>query len=306
MLTSFFSKSKPIQFILVTIFIIVTFFWNIIGKSTSESVGVEWPFYFLLLAVLLFCMFLIDFVSAKNDLTKNNTYRIVFFALFIAVFPETFLNAETLFANMFLLLAIRRIISLRTKKDVEKKIFDAALWITIATLITFWSVLFYLLLFVAIFQYTNKLLRYFMIPFLGMACVMVLWNVYYVFKTEMFYLPHFHIEDLSLDFSYYAESDKIVSLLVIAGLFLMAFLYAHIFLKRRKKIRSRQLLLYTLLVISLMVIALIPQKNTAELLFFALPFCVIVSNFMELPKLKILKEVVFWILFVLPFLSFLF
>jgi len=306
MLTSFFSKSKPIHFILVMIFMTMTFFWNLSAKWVTGFELADLSFYLMLLVALLFSMFLIDFVSSKNELTKNNTYRIAFFALFIAVFPETFLNAETLFANLFLLLATRRIISLRTKKDIEKKIFDAALWITIATLITFWSVLFYLLLFVAIFQYTNKLFRYFMIPFLGIACVMTLWNVYYVFKTETFYLPNFHTEDLSFDFSYYAESDKIVSLLVIAGLFLMAFLYAHIFSKKRKKFRSRQLLLYTLLGISLMMIALIPQKNTAELLFFALPFCVIVSNFMELPKLKILKEVIFCIFLVLPFLSFLF
>jgi len=303
MLTSFFSKSKPIHFILVMIFMVVTFFWNLSAKWPKGSEMTDLPFYLLLLLALLFSMFLIDFVSSKNDLTKNNTFRIAFFALFIAVFPETFLNAEILFANLFLLLAVRRTISLRTKKDISKKILDASLWIAVATLISFWSVLFFVLLYAAIILYANRTLRDYLIPLIGAACVLILWNVYTLLTTELFYLPHFSNQDFSFDFSEYFSHGRLVQIITVGILFLAAFLHSQVFSKRRKKFRSRNLLLYFLTVLSLGIIILIPHKDTAEFLFFALPFCVIVSNFMELSKLKTLKEAVFWVLLILPFLS---
>jgi hypothetical protein len=302
MLTSFFSKSKPIHFILVMIFMTMTFFWNLSAKWVISFEMADLPFYLLLLLALLFSMFLIDFVSSKNDLTKNNTFRIAFFALFIAVFPETFLNAEILFANLFLLLAVRRIISLRTKKDISKKIFDSSLWIAVAALISFWSVLFFVLLYAAIILYTNRI-RDYLIPLTGAACVLLLWNVYTLITTELFYLPHFSSQDFSFDFSEYFSNGKLIQIVLVGTLFLAAFLYSQVFSKRRKKFRSRNLLLYFLTVLSLGIIILIPKKDTAEFLFFALPFCVIVSNFMELSKLKTLKEAVFWALLFLPFLS---
>jgi len=306
MLTSFFSKSKPIHFILVMIFMVLTFFWNLSVGWDSGFELADLPFYLLLLLALLFSMFLIDFVSSKNDLTKNNTFRIAFFALFIAVFPETFLNPEILFANLFLLLAVRRIISLRTKKDISKKILDASLWITVATLISFWSVLFFVLLYTAIILYTNRTLREYLIPWIAVACVLMFWNVYTLLTTGLLYLPHFSSQDFDFDFSEYFSSVKLVQIITVGILFLAAFLHSQVFSKRRKKFRTRNLLLYFLTVLSLAIIVLTPKKDTAEFLFFALPFCVIVSNFMELSKLKRLKEVVFWILFVLPFLSFLY
>jgi len=281
----------------------LTFFGNLSIHESVDFKMANLPYYLLLLGALFFSMLLIDFVSSKNDLTKNNTFCIVFFALFVAIFPEIFFNPDLIFANVFLLLAFRRLMSLRTKKDTSKKILDASIWIAVATLIYFWSVLFFMPLYIAIILYANRSFRDYLIPVIGMICVLMLWNVYTLLTTESFYLPHFSSQNFGFDFSAYFSSEKLAYIIPVMLIFFGALLYAHVFSKRRKKFRSRNILLYFLTLISFGVIIIIPQKNTAEFLFFALPFCVTVSNFMELSKLKILKEVVFWVLVVLSLLS---
>jgi hypothetical protein len=52
----------------------------------------------------------------------------------LILFPSVFNNSNLLVANFFLLLAIRRMISLQTLKAPKEKIFDASIWIFIASL----------------------------------------------------------------------------------------------------------------------------------------------------------------------------
>ena len=54
------------------------------------------------------------------------------------------------------MLALRRLISLQSKLDIKKKLFDAAFWITIATLFYFWSMLFFALVIVALIYYSQN------------------------------------------------------------------------------------------------------------------------------------------------------
>jgi hypothetical protein len=46
------------------------------------------------------------------------------------------------------LLALRRLISLQSMKASKEKIFDASLWVFIASLFHFWSILFIVLIFI--------------------------------------------------------------------------------------------------------------------------------------------------------------
>src|SRR5690606_6669648 len=134
MISSFFSKSKPIHLVVVSLLLLLV---SCIAKifTLHQTFTIElFIKQMLLFGVCLLSLFVLDFFVSKNNLTKKNSYKILMFGLFIALLPETVLNSKFLIANLFVLLALRRIVSLRSQKDIKKKLFDAAFWITIASL----------------------------------------------------------------------------------------------------------------------------------------------------------------------------
>jgi hypothetical protein len=112
MITSVFNKSTPLNFSLV-VFLILMFFiiyqiqdlsWTNSALMIFEKVG--------LLSVLLASIFIENFVSKKNGLSKDSSYAILFYLLFLLFFPSILDNVNLVFSNFFILLALRRLISL--------------------------------------------------------------------------------------------------------------------------------------------------------------------------------------------------
>ena len=117
MLTSFFGKSIPLNYLILGVFIVAGYLLGAI----SGSLVVITPYLlfvhsaFIILSVLI--MLLLDFIIRKNHLTKTNTFAILFFTCFMVMLPVIFLQHKILLANAFLILALRRIMSLRSDKN---------------------------------------------------------------------------------------------------------------------------------------------------------------------------------------------
>ena len=142
MITSVFKKSTPLNFALVVILMLVFFSMHQIQDLSWLSSG------FLILKkgatfiILLASVLLIDFIARRNALSKESSYTIFFYFLFLLFFSSVFDNINLIISNFFILLALRRLISLQSLKASKEKIFDASLWIFLATLFHFWSTLF--------------------------------------------------------------------------------------------------------------------------------------------------------------------
>ena len=65
--------------------------------------------------------------------------------LFLLFFPSIWNDFNLLISNFFILLALRRLLSMHSAKAPKEKIFDASLWIFFASFFHFWSILFILL-----------------------------------------------------------------------------------------------------------------------------------------------------------------
>ncbi|MEQ3690038.1 MAG: hypothetical protein ABNG98_00825, partial [Flavobacterium sp.] len=124
MIASVFNKTRPINYLLIGFLIIISFFSYIISK---EKFNLDWSnvlnqslFLFLIIASTI----LVNFISLKNDLTKNNTYAALLFFTFMLFFPSVFENKNILISNFLLLLALRRLISLKSMISTKEKIFD--------------------------------------------------------------------------------------------------------------------------------------------------------------------------------------
>lgn len=257
----------------------------------------EIPTGILMLLGLIFSMLLVDFISGKNDLTQNNTFRIFLFAIFTALFPQIFSDTDVLTANLFVLLAVRRIISMQSKKELSKKIIDASLWITIAVCFSFWAVWFFALLFAAIILYRENMKQFF-IPFAGIAAVILPLNAYTIITKDAYFIPSELFRQPDFDFSPYYHLQLWIPALLVVFVFLWALVQLLIFTRKRRK-QKAAILLYTYTAACFLIVLLFPYKSGSETLFFAMPFSVVVSNYLERPKHKYFKEIALWLLLIL-------
>src|SRR5690606_6331227 len=91
-----------------------------------------------------------------------------------AVFPENLSHRNAILTNLFILLALWRLLSIKSIKSVKHKIFDASLLIAVASLFYDWALAFMLLVFRVINSYDRKTLKNWLVPLVGVATVMVL------------------------------------------------------------------------------------------------------------------------------------
>ena len=150
----------------------------------------------------------------KNLLAANNTYTIFFFSCLVLLIPVVFTNTDLVLSNLFLLLAYRRILSLSSEKNREKKILDASIWISLAGIIYFWNLLFFIVLFIAIIQQRSKNYRLILIPFVGFFTILVLKTSYHILKDDSLnWLPSV---DKSIGFQF--QNYNIQSLIFVISL----------------------------------------------------------------------------------------
>src|SRR5690606_938375 len=186
MLTSFFGKSIPLNYLILGVFIVAGYLLGAI----SGSLVVITPYLlfvhsaFIILSVLI--MLLLDFIIRKNHLTKTNTFAILFFTCFLVMLPVIFLERNLLLANFFLLLSLRRIMSLRSDRNSSKKILDASIWASVASLFHFWGLLFFVPLWIAIIQKPNSNHKQMLIPFIGFLAVFILNTTYHLLVNDSF------------------------------------------------------------------------------------------------------------------------
>lgn len=305
MLTSFFSNSRPFHFIVVSLLLFTGCFFNIIhdlNEATNYDSIVK-----LLIQNTMFLLFflLLSFIIKKNRLTQSNSYALFLFCCFILMISFFFNDSNLAFSFFFLLLALRRILSISSKKNIEKKILDASIWITIAALFYFWSILFFIILFIAIIQLTSTNYKLVFIPFVGFTSVIMLTSVYHTMVNNDIWSFLEYKDQISFDFSpYYSLKIIIPSIFILlSGIF--AFVYKSITISKTPlKEKSTYWILFFFLLIGIILIVLKNNKNGSELLFLLVPISIFTANFIESIDKKWISELFLWFAFILPFALF--
>ena len=114
MIASLFSKTRPINYAFIFIMLFFCFFFYQI-QVPNESFNTNTLFSkFGVLLLVFFSFFLVNFISLKNALTQNDNYAILLYLVFILLFPSVLNDSKIVVSNVFLLLALRRLISLKT------------------------------------------------------------------------------------------------------------------------------------------------------------------------------------------------
>ncbi len=291
MISSFFSKAKPIHLVVVSALLLVVFVvtkMSTITEVFSAELFLKQTFLF---GVCLASLFVLDFFVSKNNLTKKNSYKILMFGLFVAVLPETLLNSNLLIANLFILLALRRIISLRTRKDIKKKLFDAALWISLATLLFFWASLFYILIFMALLLHSIVDIKNWIIPIVGIFCVAVM-TASYMIVTGVGFKPSLEgFFDVSFDFTPLNSKRIIIATTILLSFGAWASIYFMRNIKHQlKSYKPSFVLVIVSSIIALLIILVSPYKDGSEFIFLFAPLSIMMSNYLEIIPEKWFKE----------------
>lgn len=303
MITSIFNKSKSINFIVIFFIALLAFVvskLNLTKEAITTGVIVKQA---LLLFVIFASILLLNFIVSKNSLTKKNNFEMLLFSLFLLTITQTTNHSNILISNFFVLLGLRRVMSLRSQKDVKKKLFDASFWIAIAALFYFLAILFFALILISLVLYLDNNLRHWIIPFIGVLTVFT----FGVSISVVFFNNYFELFDttfmMSFDFSNYNSVKYLTAIILLLSFGIWSSIFYLNNIKKKKKAQraSFKIIIFAALIGFLMVVQA-PNKNGSEFLFLFAPLAIIIANYIETIQEKWFKEVFFGVLIVMPFL----
>lgn len=305
MITSVFKKSTPFNLILV-VFLMLVFFlmyqfqdlsWFISTFSILKKAG--------LFLILLGSVLLANFIVKKNGLSKDSGYTILFYFLFLLFFPSIFDHTKLIFANFFILLTLRRLLSLQSLKASKEKIFDASLWIFIASLFHFWSILYLVLVFISILFHVSRDYRNWVLPFIALFVVGIMslffsitcnYNLIEMITknaTTHFKIDYFTNSYQNLSFSIYLT----VALFFVVSMF--------------GSISNKPLLMQTSFkkiiasfFIGILIFVISSHKSNNLLLFTFAPLAMMATSHIEIKQLKLKQEMVLIVLILCSFFAF--
>lgn len=305
MITSVFKKSTPINYSLILILVLGFFFLYQFYDLTPINSWIEVVKKIGLLGVIIASFFLVNFIAKKNGLTKDSGYTIFFFFLFLLFFPSIWSDYDLVLANFFILLAMRRLVSLQTLKAPKEKIFDASLWIFVASLFNFWCILFLLVVYISIVFHVSRDYRNWLIPFVALFTTIILFVFYALLfdsSAIQIYLTH-EATNFKLDYFTNNYQNLALSIYVVMTVF---FVIPMIFALTNRPLNlqaSYKKLVFSFF-IGITIFLISSNKSNNLLLFTFFPMAVFATNTIEFAKSKWQQESILAVALLLGLLSF--
>ena len=291
MIASLFNKSRPINYVLISLLLVVFYFlyltkdfsWTEYYVTIVQKIG--------LLLILIVSLFLVRFITKRNGLSKDNSYAAFLFVIFLILFPTTLVNTNIILANFFLLLALRRLVSMQSLVTPKEKIFDASFWIFVASLFHFWCILFLILVFISIVFHVSRDYRNWLIPFIAFFAVLVLFTLAVLILDRDLLAYVAGKMQISFDFTYFENVFQNIALAFFSSVAVLFFTTQVLALQNRplNMQSSYKKILFTFL-LGVAVYVLSASKNNSFLIVTFFPLAVLGTNFLEGLDNKWLKE----------------
>jgi len=309
MIATFFTKSNPIHYVFAFIYLFGLFLAHLNYNASSFLIG-AFSLFLLLTSVLL-----ANFIISKNDLNKKNNYSLVPICFFVGLFMEQiFVFDYILIANVFLLLAIRKIYSVRTPININKKVFDASFWILISSVFYIPTLYFFIVLIIALILYSHFNLK---------NLVVVIWAI--ISATTFLYLleiinsgflnPVDFINLLFIDFptldyiSFFYENVSNLNWsvkIIVFFSFLIPLIFIFIWNRVIKTNERRRTTTLILLTIILALSIFISNPNSMAFVFLFFPLIIIFTSCVEQERSELVKNLVLSIGLLAPYVLILF
>ena len=305
MITSVFRKSTPLNFSLVVFLILVFFFVYQFHDSSGATTLLLLAEKFGILAVLLGSIFMTNFISRKNGLSKDSAYTVLFYFLLLLFFPSVLDNVKLVLANFFILLAFRRLISLQSLKASKEKIFDASFWIIVASLFQFWSILYLVLVFISIIFHVSRDYRNWFLPFIAFFAVATL----FLLTSLLFQFSVLDYLDravrVSFEINYFKNNyeNGALSIYATAALFFVTSMLLSLS-NRPQVLHTSFKKVVASFFIGVLIFIVSDNKSNDLLIFTVAPLAILATSHIEIPQIKLKQEMVLFVLIACSLFSF--
>ena len=298
MLSVRFENTKPITFIIVLLALLIgdgLFQFKILQLPLSD---VSHLTVLMSTFVLLFLsLLLLHQIDRWNELTDTkNCYSIAFFSIFVVLFPTLFDKVKLVGANLLIIVALWRVLTLKTGDGIPQKLFDTSLLIICAGLLHPWALAFLLNVWISLLFYGAEKRRYWFIPLLAIITVSILLGAILLILQEPFPIDDFtnlitsDINNL-LNFS----SHSIATTIAVCSLALLLLVALAVYY-----FRSVYHSISSLVVIQFLWIGLIVVFLSKEVIYTFAPIAILFALYVEKIRVWWLKEIVLWSLLSLP------
>jgi len=264
MIASVFSKTRPFNYLVIGILL---FFFFSIKIITLVKPSADWIYYaqeFSLYLLLFASLFILNFITLKNGLTKGNNYALFLF-----------------------------FVSLKSLLQTKEKIFDASFWIFLAALFHFWSMFYIVLVFIAIILHVSKDYRNWIIPFIALFAVTILFFLANSILDNTLMSTLLSKTYISFDFYYFDNVYQRIALALFTSISLFFFV-SHVFDVPNKALNmqsSHKTILFSF-ILGVGIYVLSANKNNGCLAFCFGPLAIIGANFIEKIENNLVKEIV--------------
>jgi hypothetical protein len=245
------------------------------------------------LVFLTASIFLVNFIIKRNELSRDNSYTVLFYFLFLLFIPGVFDSNTLIAASFFLILAFRRLMSMKSMITPKEKIFDASFWIFLAALFHFWSIFYIILVFIAVILHVSKDYRNWIIPFIALFAVTILFFLANSLLDNSLLSTLMSKTYVSFDFYYFYNIYQRIALAVFTSISLFAFVL-HVFDIPNKALNlqsSHKTILFSF-ILGVGIYVLSANKNNGSLAFCFAPLAIFLANFIEKIENNLVKEII--------------
>ena len=298
MITSFFRTSKPLHYLIFLVLFFAIFVFQSFYNHNINQSPISYLTLFCVFFLFLVTFFVYVFIITKNDLTQKNSFAALYLCLFIGILPQFFLTPIVMLSNLFVLLGLRRIFSLKKNLNTKKKLFDAGFWIALATIFYPWSVLYFVPLFVAILMITSDYFKNTFAVFFGALSVSLTAFLYIYFLNKDFDIWLKQMPQINLDLSIYYDLITFfpLAILLTSSLWGISSLFNRMVFKTSKS-RFVYFILLFALVIGLIIPLVSENKSMADFIFLVFPLAIVMANNTEQTHSQWLPSVFILLLF---------
>lgn len=301
MLSKYLENNKPITFVIVLLALLIGggIYYNqelpVFFSSKSTFILIILNLLFLFISLLL-----LHQIDRWNELTETkNCYSIAFFSIFIVLFPYLFEQIRLVLANLLIIIALWRVLTLKTGTSIAQKLFDTSLLVVCASLLHPWALLFLLNIWISLLFYGDQKRRYWFIPFLALLIIGMLLGAVLLILQEPFPLENPY-QEIAYCFIHLLELPSYTSVqwlsIVSLGVLLLVSLIVYYFKSTYHSISS-------LVVIQFLWVGLLVAFLSKEVIYVFAPIAVLFALYVEKIRIWWLKETFLWLLLSLPAVS---
>ncbi|NNL07901.1 MAG: hypothetical protein HKP38_01620 [Croceitalea sp.] len=274
---------------MATVGFVFIIYWIVILKSIDFEFDFSllWPniggLIFLILTFLA-----INPIIKDDKLAENSSYAMLFYVLMLLNFTSILAQEGLLISNFFVVVSTGKVLSLKFDKRQNYHIFEAAFFVFLAGIFNEWALLFLIPLYFAIYAYTNKQIRGWLMPLAAFVSVFLpLMALVLVTGNADNLLNNFHY-DLGFDFSFKEYLGRLLFLAVMLAII------AIVFAKLGNRGIGRAVSLRILMVyfIIAMVVTFFSANNGTTVIFSFFAAAVFLTNYFETIKKKKISEII--------------